>query len=366
MNNNDNNSNKYHGQSILYIALKRHRKGLLLLILVACISTSLAWFYHNLKVGMRIDGKVDSWNISVNNSGTYSFTFENIRPGMSKDHADGKPIELENSGNTPAMLYFEVTNVYLFGRQYQVEDNPEYQVERTIIFEDGSEKKYDEVSNDLLNTQSEQTDPANKVKFFRHTITGFPFEVYVDVAKLVLDSQEKLNLNFSLAWPYEGDNTLIDGNVFKVEKVEGTEEENITEIPFKVPKCRQKILSTEVLKAVDKQRDKYFNELPSISIDGMNKDGEVVTESTAVNLSTCDLIDTYYGDASAKFKKENEKYADQIAEAKEKDYYIEIPDSESGENKRIIFKDLVIELSMTVSQTDGYHLGKDNTSNPTP
>ncbi len=365
MNNNDNNSNKYHGQSILYIALKRHRKGLLLLILVACISTSLAWFYNNLKVGMRVDGEVDSWNISVNDSGTYSYTFENISPGITKEHAIGKPINLNNSGAIPASFYFEVTSVYLFGRKYDID---EYNLERSIVFKDGSVKKYDEVSNDILNNQDKQEDDANKVECFRHTISGFPFILNIDVKELVIQSGGNLDINFTLEWPYEGDNTLIDGNVFKTEKVEGTEEETITEIPFKVPKCRQKILSTEVLKAVDKQRDKYFNELPSISIDGMNKDGEVVTEDTAVNLSTCDLIDTYYGDASAKFKKENEKYADKILEATKEDntnYFIEIPDPAGGENKRIIFKDLVIELSMTVSQTDGYHLGKDNTSNPT-
>lgn len=163
---------------ILLTVLKRHKIGLLVIILLAMVSSTFAWFIYNRTVDLTLNAHVKTWNIELGESDdevdVYEIKIEALYPGMATINTStaGGGIPIHNAGEVAATISINITSITLFGEEQVV--NEDYVLEKS---EDG--------------------------KTF--TVTGYPF-----VLKFVLDASELgigavSALNYTLEWDYEND-----------------------------------------------------------------------------------------------------------------------------------------------------------------
>jgi len=128
-NNKQSNSNK---KAILLRILKKHKIGLLLVLLMLMMSASLAWFVYNTVVDMDLQAHVKAWQIKVNDETTTKetavFELDDLYPGMESitfdstvdvsevDCSSAKNcISVTNAGEMNADINLTVDSFYLFG-----------------------------------------------------------------------------------------------------------------------------------------------------------------------------------------------------------------------------------------------------------
>lgn len=355
--NNNTTSNKYQNKSILLIALSRHKKGLMLLVLTALISTSLAWFYQNLTVGMRVDGEVESWNVSVGESAIYEFSLNNLYPGVVYTPEE-KKIPIINSGDTPAYLFLEISNLYLFNHKL---DSSEYSIVRYAVLNNGERVLASSVNTGNLEDGSDIT-IDEQITGYVYSILGFPFTLDFEFPVTKLEAGNNTEIGISFNWDFSGATTLVpkmlinENGVVKESEIE------------QVPKCISNVFSSEILNYVSDKKVEY-KEL-GFSIDDTEKDASQTLDNTDFSISTCDILDTYFGEKSVDFQDMKKLYQTTIDETLEKNpkaSTIEIENLTTEEKELFIFKDLYIELSLTVAQAGGYGInvgtGSSNNTN---
>lgn len=324
----------YSKQSILYIALMRHKKGLLLVILIAMISSSLAWFYKSLSAGIKIQGEVDSFNVSVGDSVIYDFGFDVLKPGVEQTPVHTPPearqnvIQVKNGGTTDAFLSLEVRNIYLFGEKL---------VREGTTNEDGTPVTNAQYTVQM--TRGEEITPDGKKIYtsVHYEILGFPWEVIIDFPNMILASGATSDLDFTLRWKFNGDTTQVP-----IDDTSGATQ----------PECLSRIIDPNVLNYVSSQKASYKD--IGINVDAndllpMLSESEI-NDDSQYRITTCDIIDTYYGEQSVKFQEEKlPKNSIDIDEL----YYRRQTDSEDVKRPK---KDLFIEMSLTVTQAGSHSI----------
>lgn len=171
---NDNSHNtkeKEKNKKILFIVLKKHKLGILLVLFLMLVSSTMAWFIYNKTVDMGLQTHVKSWNVSLGDGeeGTYEFKISDLYPGM--DNATDS-VDVVNSGELNSSVNIEVKSITLFG-ELQVED-----VDYTVLITD------------------------NGTKF---TINGYPFKLGFTLGTSTINAGGKSSLSFELVWDYEND-----------------------------------------------------------------------------------------------------------------------------------------------------------------
>ena len=162
-------------KNILLTVLKRHKIGLLIIILLVMISSTFAWFIYNTAVDVSLNAHVKTWNIELGNEGNedvYEIKIEALYPGMATidTSLSNSGIPIHNAGEVAAVISINITSITLFGVEQVA--GTDYVLEKSA---DG--------------------------KTF--TVKGYPF-----VLKFLLDSSDLgVNavsaLNYTLEWDYD-------------------------------------------------------------------------------------------------------------------------------------------------------------------
>lgn len=323
-----NDIKQYSGKSILYLAIMRHKKGFLICVLLALLSSTFAWFYGSLTASVQANVDVESWSVKIGDDEGETkkvFTFPEVYPGVKYLHenpTDALPagkyiIPVENTGETPAYLTLEIQNLYLFGEKlikYKEQNHMADPQNYVADFKVNSEKITDVATGRITSA-----------KYF---IEGMPFNLTVNFPKTILNPNEKTQIEFDLIWDYRGDITST-----KVKRKDDLG--NLVEVME--PKCSAQITSPPVLEYIENQKNKY-------SAAGIEINDTTIVEDKdgQVNISTCDIIDTYFGEKAKAF--DNEKTSLGITD--EDEFYYNGADTEKHPTK-----DLYIELAITASQT---------------
>lgn len=166
---------KKKSKSILLLALKRHKIGLLVVLFLVLTSSTLCWFIFNTQVDMSIQGHVKSWNFGFDDTkNSVKVEIDDLYPGVPTQESS---LDLVNNGEMDGTISIDIASITLFGEE-QVRDS-DYWVERS---EDG---------NTLY-------------------ILGYPFDAQVTLGKNVLVATEgtdkdSTKLDFKLVWDYSND-----------------------------------------------------------------------------------------------------------------------------------------------------------------
>lgn len=132
LNNKKDNQSTSNKKAILLRALKKHKIGLLLVLLMLMLSTTLAWFVYNTVVDMSLQAHVKAWQIKINDKTTTRetavFELDDLYPGMKSitfdDTVDISSIDcsttkscilVTNAGEMDADINLNVDSYYLFG-----------------------------------------------------------------------------------------------------------------------------------------------------------------------------------------------------------------------------------------------------------
>ena len=169
-------------KSLLFVALKRHKIGLLIVLLCITLSSTLAWFIYNTTVNVALTGRVKAWNISFSTDdtgGTAVFRLTDLYPGMpSITRDDSTPCNMENNcvlisndGDIAADVSLVVKYFYLFGEKQVL--NEDYEL---TVLDDGTYK----ISGDK-----------------------YPFNLMFKIGSETLEVDHSTELYFTLDWPYE-------------------------------------------------------------------------------------------------------------------------------------------------------------------
>lgn len=176
------NTDEKKKKSLLLVALKRHKIGLLIVILCIMLSSTLAWFIYNTTVNVALTGRVKAWNISFSTDdtgGTAVFRLTDLYPGMpAVTRDDSTPCNMENNcvlisndGDIAADVSLVVKYFYLFGEKQTL--NEDYTL---TLLDDGSYK----ISGE-----------------------NYPFNLKFKIGSETLDVDHSTELYFTLDWPYE-------------------------------------------------------------------------------------------------------------------------------------------------------------------
>ena len=168
--------NKKPKTNILLSVLKKHKLGILIITLMALLSSTMAWFIYNRSVDLMLTAKVKAWDIEIGEGGTqedsYEIKIDALYPGMENIDTvvtkNGVPVH--NTGEVPAILTDDVYSITLFGEeQKQGED---YRVEKSA---DGRTFK----------------------------IVGYPFNISFILKENRIEPGQRSSLDYKLYWDYE-------------------------------------------------------------------------------------------------------------------------------------------------------------------
>ena len=106
-------------KNILLTVLKRHKIGLLIIILLVMISSTFAWFIYNTAVDVSLNAHVKTWNIELGNEGNedvYEIKIEALYPGMATidTSLSNSGIPIHNAGEVAAVISINITSITLF------------------------------------------------------------------------------------------------------------------------------------------------------------------------------------------------------------------------------------------------------------
>lgn len=174
---------------IIWVVLKRHKIGLLLILLLIMISSTFAWFIYNKTVDLSLKTHVKSWNILLGDESEieeeYEISIAALYPGMTSIDTvtAGGGIPIVNNGELTAAISIKIESITLFGIE-QVEGT-DYTLD---ISADG--------------------------KTF--TVTGYPFILTFILDASQITSGGRSALNYSLVWDYDNTDPTctqdVDGN----------------------------------------------------------------------------------------------------------------------------------------------------------
>lgn len=177
---NEVNSSK-DNKKIIFTVLKRHKIGLLIILLLIMISSTFAWFIYNKTVDLSLQTHVKAWNISLGDESDtedgYEISIAALYPGMTSiDTAvAGGGIPIVNNGELAAAISINIESITLFGVEQVA--GTDYTLN---VSEDG--------------------------KTF--TVAGYPFVLTFILDASQINSGGRSALNYSLVWDY--DNTEAD------------------------------------------------------------------------------------------------------------------------------------------------------------
>ena len=156
-------------KSIVLLALKKHKLGLLIVLFLILVSSTTCWFIFNTHVDLGLQAHIKSWDFKIQNDGDeIAFEVNALYPGMTTK-TDSR--NLVNNGELGGTLSLDIKSIELFGV-----NRTDYTVERL----DGGKKI---------------------------VVHGFPFVLTVTLDKDILLANEKDSalLEYTLEWDYEND-----------------------------------------------------------------------------------------------------------------------------------------------------------------
>ena len=153
-------------------SIKKIKKGIrrrtLFFLILALITNAFAWFIYSNKVSNSINTGVKSWKITFSQNGTtlsdnVVFNVNEIYPGMPNysDH-----IDIQNSGEMPATVTYEVTSAKVFENTYTSANYTSAQIENIL---------------------------AN----------NYPFTITFSVTRANIGVHDSTSFIVSIVWPYE-------------------------------------------------------------------------------------------------------------------------------------------------------------------
>lgn len=147
---------------------RRIRRRTILLLIIAFIGNSFAWFIYNNRVNGSLNVGVKSWKISFEQSGssvseTVTFNVSNIYPGMTTFN---DRVSVTNTGETSAGVTYEIMSVKIFNDTFTSEDY---------------------TTAELLGILT----------------NNYPFKVTFSVDNSTISTNQSTNFRMSVRWPYE-------------------------------------------------------------------------------------------------------------------------------------------------------------------
>lgn len=164
-----NTFNNKTNKSILLLAIKKHKLGLLIVLFLILVSSTACWFIFNTHVDLGLQAHIKSWDFKIQNDGDeIAFNIDALYPGMNIK-TDSR--NLINNGEIGGTLSLDIKSIELFGVT-----RTDYTIEKS---EDGREI----------------------------IVKGFPFELKVSINKNVLlaNTDDSALLEYTLKWDYEND-----------------------------------------------------------------------------------------------------------------------------------------------------------------
>ncbi len=189
------NDDKKEKKNILFIALKRHKISLAIVLFFIMASTAFAWFVYNKTVDVGMGAHVKSWKVYIGDDeegDTYEIDLSDLYPGMNT--IDGDEIPINNEGEMDANVTIQIKSLKLFGVT-QIAGAPGASCDSRIDHNDPNFVCDYTVSQDVYGTNGTQ-----------YTIEGYPFELkfYLSSSVLHYDSTvTDATLDYSLEWDFE-------------------------------------------------------------------------------------------------------------------------------------------------------------------
>ncbi len=154
---------------------KRIRRSTLFFLIFAFMANTFAWFIYTNKVSNSITTGVKSWRVTFEQDGVdlvdhVFFEIDSIYPGM-QDYKDS--IEINNSGELPAYISYEVKSVKILDEVYTSDDY---------------------TSDEMIEMLS----------------TKYPFKVTFTVDQTEIPVNTIGTFSVHLNWPYESGNDELD------------------------------------------------------------------------------------------------------------------------------------------------------------
>ena len=191
--------------------IKKAKSSILKLsiIMLNFIFATFAWFTYTKILNPAVDVDVSTWKIdfkdnteSLNNA--MQFEINNFYPGMEDS---SKELTIENLGERPANITYEVTQLKILGQEYQIKEgtgNEQYTVYKSVepVY------KKDESGNVILDGNGNQIVEEYIIKLLNDSNT-YPFEIILkhvaqmDVPHPDYPEQNIGRFEMRFTWPYE-------------------------------------------------------------------------------------------------------------------------------------------------------------------
>lgn len=164
-----------------------------LIIIIFCfMMTTFAWFTYTKILKPEIDIHIATWNIKffvdgIEKENPIDIEVNDLYPGMTTQTIN---IKVQNNGETAVEMYYEIMEVSLLGKKYNV-------VKQAPA--DGSQ--YYILSHDIITSNGQSTFPIIK------ETNRFPFEIEL-ITNNRLESKDEENLAFTIKW--SGNDNVLD------------------------------------------------------------------------------------------------------------------------------------------------------------
>lgn len=165
------------------------------LIMLNFIFATFAWFTYTMILDSKVDVNVSAWQVDFKDNDSIlgtdmQFQVGNFYPGMD-DFV--KNIEIINLGDRPATITYEIEQLKILGKEYQIKETAEAGDSQYTVY------------------KSEVTDNTTGMKTIKllNNTAKFPFEIVlthsiqIDIANPEVAEQNKGSFEIRFTWPYE-------------------------------------------------------------------------------------------------------------------------------------------------------------------
>lgn len=167
------------------------------LIMLNFIFATLAWFTYTMILDTKVDVNVSSWQVDFKDNtavlGTdMSFQVGNFYPGMEDDQY-AKMLEIENLGDRPAAIEYDIKSLKILGQEYQIKKEAS-----------ASDSQYTVYIGESINEE----DGIKTTKILNNS-SKFPFEIVltqtieIGIESRYDEDQNKGYFEIRFTWPYE-------------------------------------------------------------------------------------------------------------------------------------------------------------------
>lgn len=106
-------------QNIIWLFIKKNKLKTLLLLFIALVANTYAWFIYNRVVSASMEAHIKSWQVTIEGAIDDSLTFDidDLYPGMP---AYQDEVSLVNDGEMDANLTFSYKSIRIMGDTYTV------------------------------------------------------------------------------------------------------------------------------------------------------------------------------------------------------------------------------------------------------